>query len=196
MTSVMDSIAKVGIPLPSLLKQQLGNLTQNGTDAKGNSNSPPSILDSFLMTAGHMSPLSQLLLFLYRLLGAYLGIDPSLILTLLGFLWGLQKLSSQVMDYFHALIRKYFMCSMSISEEDRIFDHLMKWMAQQPSINNNKYLTAQTVWKSAWEEDDDDEEECKCLFLTDGGDTEGSERRYLNFSNQAARSVGLIHVLL
>lgn len=194
MISVMDSIAKAGIPLPSLLKQQLGNFTQNGTDAKGSSDFPPSIMDSFLMTAGSMSPLSQLLLFVYRLLGAYLGIDPSLILTLLGFLWGLQKLSSQVMDYFNGLIRKYFMCSMSISEEDRIFDHLMKWMAEHPSINNNKYLTAQTVWKSAWEEEDDDEEECKSVFLTDGGDTAGSERKYLNFSNQAARSVSTIRI--
>lgn len=145
-------------------------------------------MDSILSTASHASPLSQMLLFVYRLLGAHLGIDPSIILTTLGFIWGISKLFTQLYNYFIAFVNTYFMCSMNVSEDDRIYEHLMKWMAQHPSIVRNKDLTAQTVWKSAWDEDDNEEEEAKALFWTDGGDDDGTEHKYLNFSNQAARS--------
>lgn len=63
----------------------------------------------------------------------------------------------------------------------------MKWMSMQPAIKSDRYLMAQTEWTSAWENDDDDDL-MSALSYTDGGDSEG-QHKYLNFSNQAARSV-------
>lgn len=190
MVSVMESISNAGIPLPPLFKQQMANITGNSTATGYGLPFASGMMDSILSTAGHVSPFSQLLLIVYRFLGAHLGIDPSVILTTLGFLWGISKVFSQIYNYISALIHTYLMCSMHVSEDDRIYDHLMKWMAQHPSIKNNKYLMAQTVWRSAWDDGDDEEEEdAKALFWTDGGDEDGTGHQYLNFSNQAARSV-------
>lgn len=146
---------------------------------------PPGMMDSFLMTAGQTSPLIQLILFVYRLLGAQFGLDPSVLLTLLGFLWGLSKILSQLYSIISSWINRYLMCAMSISEHDQIYSHLMKFLSQQQSITNNRYLSAQTVWRSAWEEEED---LVNSVVLTNGGDDNGTNK-YLNFSSQAARSV-------
>ncbi|CAM1507938.1 Fc.00g047860.m01.CDS01 [Cosmosporella sp. VM-42] len=156
------------------------------TNSTGNATGPfpAGMMDSFLLTAGQASPLLQLILFIYRLLGAQFGLDPSILLTLLGFLWGLSKIVSQVYAYFSALTSRYLMCAMYIGEHDQIYSHLMKFFAQKESIANNRFLSAQTVWKSAWEEEED---LVNSLLLTEAGESDG-EVKYLNFASQAARS--------
>jgi hypothetical protein len=146
---------------------------------------PAGVMDSLLATAGRISPLMQLILFVYRMLGAHLGLDPSLVLTLLGIFWGVSKVAGQVYVQVGDFIDRHFVCAMYVSEHDQIHSHLMNWLSRQQSISKSQYLMAQTVWKSAWEEEDDLE---STLFFTDGGDAD-SGRQYLNFSNQAARSV-------
>lgn len=150
-------------------------------------------MDSFLISAGQASPPMQLLLFVYRLLGSQFGLDPSILLTILGFAWGMSKVLTQVYGYVWALISRYLMCAMYISERDEIYVHLMKFLSMQNSITNNRYLSAQTVWKSAWEEEEDI---ANSLLYTNGvdrdpfdEDDDDSEKKYLNFANQAARSV-------
>jgi chaperone BCS1 len=142
-------------------------------------------MDSFLATAGQASPLMQVVLFVYRMIGSQLGLDPSLLLTLLGFFWGFSKVVGQVYAHVADLVDRHFMCAMYISEYDQIYSHFMKWLSLQRTISNSRYLMAQTVWKSAWEEEEELE---GALFFTDGGDAD-SGHQYLNFSNQAARSV-------
>ncbi|GAB0137469.1 hypothetical protein EsDP_00005733 [Epichloe bromicola] len=175
--------------LPSILQQSGFNAsTGNGTgptDARGSAASfPAGVMDSFLATAGQASPLMQVFFFVYRMLGSYLGLDPSVLLTLLGFFWAFSKIGSQIYAHISDLIDRHFMCAIFVSEYDHIYSHVMKWLSQQPRIRNSQYLSAQTVWKSAWEEEEDLE---SALFFTDGGDGD-SDRKYLNFSNQAARS--------
>lgn len=175
--------------LPSILQQSGFNAsTGNGTgptDARGPAASfPAGVMDSFLATAGQASPLMQVFFFVYRMLGSHLGLDPSVLLTLLGFFWAFSKIGSHIYAHILDLIDRHFMCAIFVSEYDHIYSHVMKWLSQQPSIRNSQYLTAQTVWKSAWEEEEDLE---SALFFTDGGDGD-SDRKYLNFSNQAARS--------
>jgi chaperone BCS1 len=178
MVSVMDSLGKIGLPL----FQQ--NLSNNSYSNHSNP-FPAGIMDSFLASAGQTSPILQVILFVYRLLGSQLGIDPTVILTVFGFLWGFSKIVSQVYMQIETLIDRYFMCAMYVSEQDRIYDHVMKFMSQQPSIKSSRYLTAQTPWRSAWEEEDEAE---ATLLWTDGGEGEGSPK-YINFANQAAKSV-------
>lgn len=188
MVSMMDSLSLQLSPLFQQQQQQNGTASGGGgnntTDAGG---FPAGIFDTLLTTAGTVSPLSQLLLFVYRLLGTQFGIDPSVLLTAVGVIWGLSKIFNQVYFYVESVVERFLMCSMQIGEDDHIYDHIMKFLAQHPSIKSSKQLTAQTVYRSAWD-DDDEEDEGKALFLTNGGDDENSGNQYLNFSNQAATS--------
>lgn len=194
----MDMWAKMGLQLPPFLQQQqqhhhAPSSSSNHASAPVNTStaSPfsPGIMDTLLISAGQASPLMQVVIFIYRQLGTQLGLDPSLVLTVLGILWGLFKLGSQVYELIEGLFDRYFMCAMYVSEYDHIYVQLMKWLSHQNTIRNSRFLMAQTVWKSAWEEEDDLE---NALSWTDGdaGDAGDGEPKYLNFSNQAARSVG------
>ncbi|RFU75392.1 mitochondrial chaperone bcs1 [Trichoderma arundinaceum] len=161
---------------------------ENGAGEGNTSNLPFSaggMVNSILTTTGHVSPLAQFVLFFYRLLGTRFGLDPSMVLAVLGFVWGALKIGSQIYDYVRKFVDDYLMCAMYVTEDDHIHMHLMKWLSHQPSIRNSRYLMAKTVWKSAWEEEDELEE---TLILTNGGEVGGGNRMYLNFSNQAARS--------
>ncbi|KOS17192.1 putative mitochondrial chaperone [Escovopsis weberi] len=142
------------------------------------------VMNTLLATAGHASPLMQMILFVHRILGSNFGSDPSAVLTLVLFLWAFCKIGSVLYDHAEGLIDKYFMCAMFVSEDDQIHSHLMKWLSNQPSIRNNQYLMAQTVWKSAWEEED----EIDVALLWTDGDGEGGEKKYLNFASHEARS--------
>ncbi|EEU44883.1 uncharacterized protein NECHADRAFT_49155 [Fusarium vanettenii 77-13-4] len=130
----------------------------NSTSSPFNSSAgfPSGIMDTFLVSAGQASPLLQLFLFVYRLIGAQLGLDPSILLTGLGCLWGLSKLFDQAYALF---------------------------LSEQQDIATNRHLTAQTVFKSAWDEEEDS---AKFLATTSVDDEEDSPK-YLNFASQAAR---------
>jgi chaperone BCS1 len=58
----------------------------------------------------------------------------------------------------------------------------MKWLAVQDRIRNSRSLAAESVSKTAWE----DEEELEALLTTRVSD-DGDE--YLNFSKQEAKAV-------
>lgn len=171
---MMDSLTKLGI-----FPDKMANMTGAG-------NSTSSLMDTLLTTASSSSPLIHLLLFVYRLLGIHSPLDPSILLTLLGSLWGLQYVLSQLYMHIMSFVERHLMCSIAVSESDTIYFHLMEWLSKQPSLNNNRYLMAQTIWKSAWEEADVEGDGETDLSWTDVGQ---GGRRYLNFSNQAARSV-------
>jgi hypothetical protein len=179
---VIDSLTRLGwAPMLS----HATNTTKSSPNGTASSSSMPDMVDSFLLTAGQASPLLQIILFVHRLIGTQLGLDPTLLLTYLGFAWGLSKILTQVYLYLYTLVDRYFKCSMFLSEHDHIHSHFMKFLAQQPSLGYSRALTAQTVWKSAWEEEEELE---SALLWTDGGMGDG-QAKYLNFSNQAARSV-------
>ncbi|KAF5649317.1 mitochondrial chaperone BCS1 [Fusarium sp. NRRL 25303] len=116
------------------------------------SSSFPGIMDTFLVSAGQASPLLQLFLFVYRFVGAQLGLDPSILLTLLGCIWGLSKLFDQ-------------------------------FLSEQQDIASNRHLTAQTVFKSAWDEEEDQADVLATNTVEDGEDSP----KYLNFASDAAR---------
>lgn len=167
---VMDSLARLGI---------VGNATVANNDSAG-------LMDTILTTAGlHSSPL----LLIYRQLARHLGIDPSLVLTLLGLAYGTQYIISQAWRQTIDIIESYLMCSISVSQDDHIYYQLMKWLSQQPSLYNNRYLSAETVWKSAWDQEDEDEDDEDSEVLKSVSFSEGG--KYLNFSNQAAQAVGV-----
>ncbi|KAH6987899.1 mitochondrial chaperone bcs1 [Ilyonectria sp. MPI-CAGE-AT-0026] len=178
----MDSLTKMTkLGLPPLFHAQGANFTGNASNPF-----PPGMVDSFLATAGQASPLMQLFLFIYRQIGVQFGLDPSLLLTMLGVLWGLSKILTQVYGMLQVFNSRYLMCALYVGENDHIYSHIMNFLAHQQNIAKDRYLMAQTVWKSAWEEE---EEMANALTLIEVGDgDDDDEPKYLNFASQAARS--------
>lgn len=174
------------INLPPFLQAHAANLTANAS-----ASFPSGMMDSFLLTAGHASPLMQLFLFVYRQIGAQFGLDPSLLLTLLGVLWGLSKIFSQISALVQTFISRYFICSMSITEHDHIYNQMMNFLAQQREIASDRYLMAQTVWRSAWEEEEEMANTLATTLVPEGGEEDDNAPKYLNFASQVAKSVSI-----
>jgi chaperone BCS1 len=61
----------------------------------------------------------------------------------------------------------------------------MQFLSEQQDIATNRHLAAQTVYKSAWDEEEDSAE---ALATTIVEDDQGSPK-YLNFASDAARCV-------
>ncbi|KAL6790151.1 BCS1 N terminal domain-containing protein [Trichoderma sp. SZMC 28013] len=141
------------------------------------------MMDTILTTTGHVSPLA---LFFNTLLSVPLGPDPSFLLAALGVIWGVFKIGPQVYDYIERFIDDYLMCSMTVSENDETYLQLMNWLSHQRDIKKRRNLMAQTDYRWAC----DEEEELKgSLSWRDVGEIGGENRMYLNFANQAARSI-------
>ncbi len=75
------------------------------------------------------------------------------------------------------------MSTIHVSSTDDIYLHLMAWLSQQPKMVNSRDLMAETVSKTAWEDEDES---------AVARDRSGL---YLNFSNQEARAVGCSYFL-
>ncbi|KAI0858231.1 P-loop containing nucleoside triphosphate hydrolase protein [Xylaria cubensis] len=113
---------------------------------------------------------------MYRFLGSWLGWDPTYLLTVLGFIWAANKLVRQIFYFLYGLITEHLMSTIHISSTDDIYLHLMTWLSRQPKMVNSRALMAETVSKTAWEDEDES---------TVARDRSGL---YLNFSNQEARA--------
>ncbi|KAI0201131.1 BCS1 N terminal-domain-containing protein [Astrocystis sublimbata] len=151
-----------------------GNTSAAGGGENGNGNGngmPVNVVESILPLIGlrGFAPI-------YRVIHNWLGWDPTYLLSLLGFLWALNKVARQVTYFFYGLVTEYLMSTIHISSTDDIYIHLMTWLSRQPRMVNSRALMAETVSKTAWENEDE---------TTVARDRSG---RYLNFSNQEARA--------
>ena len=145
---------------------------------------PDGIMESLIPLLGARNPVVQVFMVLYKLIGSRTAFDPTIILTLLGFIWAGNKLWRQVYHGLYGLVSEYLMANVHISSGDDIYLHMMKWMAAQPKMVNSRSLTAETLSKTAWEDEDVSD------VLTTRISADGSGV-WLNFSNQEAKAVGL-----
>ncbi|KAK7996283.1 hypothetical protein PG991_015750 [Apiospora marii] len=116
------------------------------------------------------------LLPMYGIVGTWLGIDPTFILTAFGAVWALNKVARQIYTTAFAITSEYLMCTIHISSNDDMYMHLMRWLAAQPKMTTSRSLTAETVSKTAWEDEDD------------SNVSRDKSGVYLNFSNQEAKA--------
>lgn len=114
---------------------------------------------------------------LYEFVGSWLGIDPGMMLTVLGILWAAQKIGQQLFSLCRLIVTSYLMSSVHIASTDDIYLHMMKWLATQPRMTSSRSLMVETTSKTAWEDDEDTSKMAR--------DRSG---KYLNFSNQEARA--------
>ncbi|GJC93418.1 mitochondrial chaperone protein [Colletotrichum higginsianum] len=174
----------------TLLRGNFTAMAENMTRGKsytGNTKMMESLLP---MLGGQFNPVFRSLLLLYQMIGSNLGIDPTLVLTLVGFFWAANRVARQVYGAVFRLIQENFMSSIHITSTDEIYTHMMKWLALQPLMASSRSLTAETVSKTAWEE----EEELEALQTRTIAGSGGGNTEYLNFSNQEAKARKLQNV--
>lgn len=149
-----------------------------GFNASSNSTLPG--LEPIIHLLGARNPLVQILMLLHQVVGSRIGLDPTMFLTLMGFVWAFNRIWRQLFMAVYRLVSDYFVSSIHIASADEIYLHLMKWLASRPRLVNSRSLTAETLSKTAWEEED----EADVLATRISADGEGV---YLNFSNQEAK---------
>lgn len=136
-------------------------------------------LGSVIALLGARNPIVQILMVLHQVVGTRIGLDPTLFVSLLGFFWMSNRIWQQLFLSIYRLVSEYFMSSITVASSDEIYLHMMKWLASQPRLINSRSLNAETLSKTAWEEED----EADVLATRISADGEGV---YLNFSNQEA----------
>lgn len=134
------------------------------------------------LLGGQFSPILRTLTLLNQVFGARLGVDPTLLLTLVGAAWALSRMWRQLYAAVTAFVVTHFMSSIHVASSDEIYTHMMKWLAVQPLVTSSRSLTAETVAQTAWEE----EEELEALQLRSIAG--GGDAKYFNFSNQRAKA--------
>lgn len=159
--------------IPMLLRGVLPAVTANTTAGPENASAASSFhMDNLLPLLGLRSFMPM-----YGLIGGWLGLDPTFLLTVFGVVWAFNKIARQAYRTLYSVVQEHLMSSIHISSTDDMYAHLMRWLAQQPKLVNSRALTAETVSKTAWEDEDD---------ANVSRDKSGI---YLNFSHQEARAV-------
>ncbi|KAI1751642.1 P-loop containing nucleoside triphosphate hydrolase protein [Xylaria castorea] len=159
----------------TLLRGMLPEVVENATTTANNTSAsdgmPTNVVESILPLIGlrGFAPM-------YRFIGSWLGWDPTYLLTVLGFVWATNRLVRQIFYFLYGLVTEHLMSTIHISSTDDIYIHLMAWLSRQPRMVNSRALMAETVSKTAWEDEDES---------TVARDRSGL---YLNFSNQEARA--------
>jgi len=169
----------------SLLKGALPSFTANMTSGGYNMSGkglPDGMATLLPLLGTRANPLIHMVVVLWDMLGSRTGLDPTMLLTLFGFFWAINKVWRQIYTQIFGLVQTYFMANVHISGNDEIYTHIMRWLAQQPGMANSRSLMAETVGRTAWE-DEDESDVLKTRISADGTGV------YLNFSNQEAKAV-------
>ena len=169
----------------TLLKGALPTFSANLTETADNHTGqrfPEDVMKSLLpLLGGQFNPVLKSLMLLYNMAGSRLGFDPTMLLTILGFIWAGNKLWRQLYMTAYGLVQDYIMSNVHISSNDEMYLHMMKWLAQQPKVVNSRSLMAETTSKTAWDDEDD-------TNVTLTRVSEDGSGIYLNFSNQEAKA--------
>ncbi|OLN86902.1 putative mitochondrial chaperone BCS1-A [Colletotrichum chlorophyti] len=167
----------------TLFRSNLTAMAENITAGTSYTRSNKMMESLLPMLGGQFNPVVRSLMLLYQMIGSQLGIDPTLFLTFAGFFWAANRVIRQVYGAIFRLIQENFMSTIHIQSTDEIYTHMMKWLALQPMMASSRSLTAETVSKTAWEEEEELEALQTRTVAGSGGETE-----YLNFSNQEAKA--------
>ncbi|KAL0943671.1 mitochondrial chaperone BCS1 [Colletotrichum truncatum] len=168
----------------TLFRSNLSAMAETMTGGKSYTSSNKMVESLLPMLGGQFNPVVRSVMFLYQMIGSNLGIDPTVILTLAGFFWAANRVARQLYGAGFRFIQDNFMSSIHIASTDEIYGHMMKWLALQPLMASSRSLTAETISKTAWEE----EEELEALQMRTISGSGDSEVKYLNFSNQEAKA--------
>ncbi|KAK1760871.1 BCS1 N terminal-domain-containing protein [Echria macrotheca] len=167
----------------TLFPDGLPTFVANMSEAASNSTKRSFPLESLGPLLGsQFNPLLKLLMVFHNTAGSRFGLDTTVILSIFGFIWAANKIWRQLWSTVYGLVQTYFTASISISNNDEMFLHMIKWLASQPSLVNSRSLSAETFSPNMWEES---EENISMIMGRIAADGSGIN---LNFSNQESKS--------
>lgn len=98
-----------------------------------------------LLGIGQFSPLvTQFIMFAQHSVGSSLGLDPSAILTLAAFIWGTSYIIPAFIARIISFVERWLMASISISDDDPLYQKLMKDLCRRPEVVGSRRLATQT----------------------------------------------------
>ncbi|KAG9245945.1 BCS1 N terminal-domain-containing protein [Calycina marina] len=143
----------------------------NGTSTGGFS--PTTLLESLIPGYG---AIQKFVLFNF-------GFDVTILVTLGAIAWIASRLGRCIWDVIWSAVSDAWMSEISVTSRDEIHMHLIHFLGHQ-SISTSRRLMAETPTKSAWQLDSEATEIPQSTMVSAAGTA-----RYLNFSNQDAKSV-------
>ncbi len=150
MSPTIASLSNAWSRLSTTFQQQ--HITSNHRDTSAKASEVPyGIINVVLTAASTASPFSQLLLFVYQLFGERFGFDPPVLLTAASFIWALSKLFYQVYSFIESIIENHLTYSICVTEDNQIYDFLMKFISQHPALRSSRQLMAETAYQGAWD---------------------------------------------
>ncbi|KAK3327195.1 P-loop containing nucleoside triphosphate hydrolase protein [Cercophora scortea] len=143
---------------------------------------PASIMESLApLFGGQFSHLLKVFMVAGKMIGDRLNLDPTYILTSFGIIWAVHRGGRQLSRTASGLVDQYLRSYVSISSHDELYLHMIRFLGAQPKLAGSLSLTAETISKTAWEEQDDYGLAPTMMPVDGYGD-------YLNFSNQKAKA--------
>ncbi|UPK92835.1 hypothetical protein LCI18_003770 [Fusarium solani-melongenae] len=158
----------------------------NSSSVNSTASFPDGMIDILLSSTASTPPVLRFSTFVYRRIGEWLGLDPSVLLTICGVLWAIHKLYAQLLNMIGNIINKHWTCIVTIPKADPIFDHMMHFLARKLTTKS-RHLAVKTVWKIVPEKgENDDVAKYPAVTIASDGD---DPLKLHNFADQAARSV-------
>ncbi|KAK3685578.1 P-loop containing nucleoside triphosphate hydrolase protein [Podospora appendiculata] len=143
---------------------------------------PANIMESLApLLGGQFSHLLKVFMVMEKMVGDRLVLNPALILTSFGVLWAVNRVGRQMYSAASGLVDQHLRSYVSISSHDELYLHMIRFLGAQPKLAESLSLTAETISKTAWEEQDD-YDLAPTMMPVDG------YGEYLNFSNQKAKA--------
>lgn len=170
----------------TLLQGALPTLAANATEGASNNttkSTSENIMEHVgLLLGSQFNPLLKTFMLLYNLGGSRFGVDPAILLAAFGLFWFGERVFKQVHANIQAFLQKYFTSQISISDDDEMFKHMLKWLANQPKMVNSRFLRAETNYSSLFDMDSEYTELTSTAIDANGAGVS------INFSNQEAKA--------
>ncbi|KAL2166693.1 hypothetical protein VTG60DRAFT_2300 [Thermothelomyces hinnuleus] len=122
----------------------LGALPPHGANISHHANGsaknrlPDNILNILSLLPGfQFNPLTGLFMLLHNVVGRYIGINPTDIVTVFAMVWAANKLWHQLYSTFNWLLHQHFKASIDISSSDVAFLHVKWWLASHLKLAQN-----------------------------------------------------------
>lgn len=117
----------------TLVQEGLSTLATNateGTDKNAEQGTLYTIIEHLGDLLGsQLSPVLHILMVLNNMGGNRLGVDPATILAAFGMFWFAEQLFYQVYYKIQGVLQEHFAVEVAIDEEDKIYNHMINWIA-------------------------------------------------------------------
>lgn len=133
------------------------------------------------LLGSQLSPVLHILMVLNNMGGNRLGVDPAIILAAFGMFWFAEQLFYQVYYKIQGVLQEHFAVEVAIDEGDKIYNHMINWIATHPSLMNALTMRVKTYGDGPLEEEQEPAGRKQTAIRADGSGIE------LKFSDERCK---------